>query len=264
MTLEDHLHNIGPALDRAIDEAADGVSHPAMSPPARASGSRSRVATAALVAAAVVAAVVGLVSLLGSVGENGGGIKTRDTSAVSSSTVSSTTTSTTTASSSTTAAASTTTTPAGAALQSVQWSSVDYPIGPHCAGLNPPVSVLHVAYAVPAPGVQLAAVLVRCNVGAGTPPAALYVYDSATSTRSPHLSAALVTAGDGWQAGDFNGANPLRVTGASISLAVAGFSSSSLPNCCPDVRATLVWHWTGSRYQLSSSIPPHVRNSAFG
>jgi hypothetical protein len=263
MNLEDHLRNIRPALDRAIEQAADEVLQPALSRRTRRFGSRRRAAMAALVAAAVVATALGLASRLDFFGERGRGVKTLDTPGVSSSTLVSTTTSTTPAPTATSAPA-TTTTPAGVALQSVQWSSVGYPIGPHCLGFNPPVLVAQVAYPAPAPGVQLAAVLVRCNVGAGTPPSALYIYDGASSTRSPHLAAALVTDGDGWQAGNFSGADPLRVNGTSISLAVAGFSSTSLPNCCPDIRATLVWHWTGARYQLGSPIPPHVRNSAFG
>jgi hypothetical protein len=219
------------------------------------------VAVAALAVAASVAAAVGLVSRLDSHGQHGVDIKTRGTAGVSSPTVLSTpttTTTTSTAPTTTTAPATTTTTQAGVALQSVDWSSVVYPIDPHCTGFSPPVSLLQVVYPVPASGVQLAAVLVRCNAGAGTPPAALYVFDRASSTRSPHLLEALVTDADGWQTGSFSGVNPVSVNGASINLAVAGFSSNALPNCCPDVRATLAWRWTGSHYQLVSAVPPHV------
>jgi hypothetical protein len=251
MNLEEDLHNLGPALDRAIEEAFEGVSRSALSSRGRNDWSRRRAAVAALAVAASVAAAVGLVSRLDSRGHNGVDIKTRGTTGVSSPPTNlSTTTSTTTA--------TTTTAQARVALQRVDWLSVVYPIDPHCTGFSPPVSVLQVAYPVPASGVQLAAVLVRCNAGAGTPPSALYVFDGATSTRSPHLLEALVTDADGWQAGSFSRANPVSVNGASMSLTVAGSSSNSVPNCCPDVRATLGWHWTGSHYQLVSAIPPHV------
>jgi hypothetical protein len=170
-------------------------------------------------------------------------------------------TSTTTSAPTTTTSPATTTstTPAGIALRSVQWSSVLYPMTSHCGTVfNPAISVRQVAYPNPTPGVQLAAVLVRCNVGAGTPPVALYLYDRATSTRSPHLVETLVTDTDEWQA------NTFAVNGAMIDLPVAGFSSNAIPNCCPDVRTTLAWRWTGSTYQLLSSIPQHIKVAAFG
>jgi len=107
-------------------------------------------------------------------------------------------------------------------------------------------------YADPAPGVRLAIVLVRCNAGAGTPPVALYVYDKATSRVAAHLAETLIKDSDNWQAGAVNAA------GTTISLEVAGFSSNNVPNCCPDVQAALTWEWDGTRYRLTSDVPPHI------
>jgi hypothetical protein len=248
MNLEDELRNIGPALDRAIGEAAEGASPSAPLTRARHPWSGPRAAMAALVAAAVVAAVVGVVTRLDTGGRHD--IATIDSTASSSSSTPPTTAPTTTWPPTTTG---TPTTRPGVALRTVQWASVVYPMHRDCGNvMNPPVSVGQVAYPVPTAGVQLAVVLVRCTVGAGTPPVAVYVYDRATSARAPHLAETLVTDTDGWQAGN-------SVAGdATIALPVAGFSSNALPNCCPDVRTTLRWRWTGSSYRLVSAIPPHI------
>jgi hypothetical protein len=115
------------------------------------------------------------------------------------------------------------------------------------------VLVQHVAYAEQVPGTKVAAVLVRCNAGAGTPSSVLYVYDLASSTTSPHLAATLVGETDNWQA------NSISTNGADLAMPANGFSANNVPRCCPDVRTTLAWHWSGSGYQLVSTVPPHVR-----
>jgi hypothetical protein len=145
------------------------------------------------------------------------------------------------------------TTQPGVPLQSVDWASVTYPVESRCGHtFSPPVGVHQVASAAPASGVELAIVKVRCNSGAGTPSNEVYVYDRAATARTPHLAQTLVTMTDNWQA------LALSADGATVSLPVNGFSTSSVPRCCPDVHATLVWHWTGLQYALVSSVPPHV------
>jgi hypothetical protein len=144
-----------------------------------------------------------------------------------------------------------TTTIAGIALQSVDWPNVAYPIA--CGStFHPAVTVQQVAYPTPAAGVQLAAVLARCNSGAGTPSSAVFVYDRATTTTTPHLAATLVAATDGWQTAGFTAA------GASLSLPVNGFSSTSVANCCPDVHTTLTWNWLGAGYVPTGTPPFHI------
>jgi hypothetical protein len=141
--------------------------------------------------------------------------------------------------------------PVGVSLHSVDWNAVTYPIAPRCAPVG--VRGAQVVYPSPAPGAQLAAVLAECNAGAGTPPVVLYVYDGASSPRTPHLAATLVSDSDDWQA------STLTTSGATLRLPVRGFSSTSVPNCCPDVQTTLVWQWNGSGYRLVSTVPPHVK-----
>jgi hypothetical protein len=137
-------------------------------------------------------------------------------------------------------------------LQLVQWATVEYPMQADCGTVfNPPVVVQQVAYPEPVAGVQLAVVMVRCNAGAGTPASAVYVYDGAPSASAPHLAATLITDSDGWQVAAFT------AEGATVTVPVNGFSSSSVPNCCPDVHATLTWSWTSAGYHLDTPIPPH-------
>ena len=249
MSLETDIHEMRPALDRAIADATDAASIPRLASPLHDSWSRARLAVVAFAAVAFLAGTVGLGVRLDSGGRHGPRTSTPlDTTA---------TTVPSSATTSTSTEASTTTVQVEALLQSVDWASVAYPIATQCGTVfTPPVTVGHVEYPVPAAGVQLAIVEVACTHGAGTPPVAVYVYDGAGSVTAPHLAGTLVAASDGWQA------NAFTVDGATVSLPVYGFSSASIPNCCPDVRATLVWHWTAGRYELVSSVPPHLPGPA--
>jgi hypothetical protein len=85
--------------------------------------------------------------------------------------------------------------------------------------------------------------MVECNSGAGTPPVELLVYDRASSPHAPHLAQTLIATSSQYQAARFT------ASGATLTIAVNGFSSPTVPNCCPDVHRTLTWHWTGSGYQ---------------
>jgi hypothetical protein len=106
--------------------------------------------------------------------------------------------------------------------------------------------VVQVAYPQPAPGRTVAIVMVECNAGAGTPPVELLVYDRASSSLVPHLAQTLVTTASRYQA------SRVTASGATVTIAVNGFSSTAVPNCCPDVHTTLTWHWTGSGYQAGA------------
>jgi hypothetical protein len=126
----------------------------------------------------------------------------------------------------------------------VSWASVSYPFG--CGStLQGPVGykVVQVGYPHAAPGRTVAVVMVECNAGAGTPPVELLVYDGASSSLVPHLAQTLTTTASRYQASGFT------ASGATLTVTVNGFSSSAVPNCCPDVHTTLSWHWTGSGYQ---------------
>jgi hypothetical protein len=136
------------------------------------------------------------------------------------------------------------TTVAGRNLTSIEWTNIDYPFG--CGStLQGPVGyqVVQVAYPQTAPGRTVAIVMVECKAGAGTPPVALLVYDTASSPLAPHLAQTLIAISSRYQASKFTASGPLA------TIAVSGFSSPAVPNCCPDVHKTLTWHWTAGGYQ---------------
>ena len=139
-------------------------------------------------------------------------------------------------------------------LDTVEWSSVRYPFD--CGDTQRgPVGwkVRDIAYATPAGGTALAIILVTCDAGAGTPPANLLVYDSATSRSTPHLLQTLVRSDDNWTA------DHIGASGDTVSLAVAGYSAERIPRCCPDVTATLIWRWSGGSYTPANAPPAHYR-----
>jgi hypothetical protein len=136
------------------------------------------------------------------------------------------------------------TTVAGPSLTSVPWAGVTYPFqcGSTLQGLVG-YRVVQVAYPQPAPERSLAIVMVECNSGAGTPPVELLVYDGTSSRLAPHLAQTLIAVSSRYQASVF------AADGPTVTVAVSGFSSTAVPNCCPDIHMTLAWHWTGSGYQ---------------
>lgn len=244
MNLEENLRSFGPALDRAIDEAAIDVTLPAVSVVGRDGWSRRSRLVLTLAAVAAIAVIVGVMLRVDTGGRHG--VATTDAPTIASTTSSTATTTSTARTTSTTVQPS-------VPLQSVRWATVDYPMTLHCGNtFDPPVKVGSVEYTSPAAGVQLAVVLARCNAGAGSPTASVYVFDRAATAASPHLLQTLIVDTDGWLA------NVANIEGATISLPVRGYSSASVAHCCPDVEATLVWNWTGSQYELVSTVPPHA------
>jgi hypothetical protein len=164
-----------------------------------------------------------------------------------------------------TVTASPSSTPSRVSLQRVDWSTLSYPVE---YPQNCPVSgtlgsrFLGVVYATPQPGTTVALVLANCNLGAGTPPEALFMYDSAPSSSTPHLAQVLFNAHDGWLAAASNTNSAISVNGPGVSLAVAGYPTGqgfggATPG--PTVRTTLSWTWQGSQYHETSQEPAHAR-----
>lgn len=79
----------------------------------------------------------------------------------------------------------------------------------------------------------------------------LFVYDGTTSTTDVHLADTLIRSEDNWLAND------VVIEGDRVSVAVRGYSTSDIPRCCPDVSATLEWHWIADVYELTSDEPAH-------
>ncbi|MHB8293753.1 MAG: hypothetical protein ACYDH5_03845 [Acidimicrobiales bacterium] len=145
----------------------------------------------------------------------------------------------------------------------VDWAAVHYPIqsSTDCSGRPP--QVLQVHDATPAPGEQVAIVIVNCIAGAGTPPVEIYVYDNAT-VFGPHLVQTLVPYTDLWRLPApppprFVPQDPITSQGPNLSIRLNGYSPTNTPpDCCPNVFATLTWTWTGSSYEQTGRVPPHT------
>jgi hypothetical protein len=132
-------------------------------------------------------------------------------------------------------------------LQQVDWRAVAYPID--CGGMSS--SPGYIAYAIPDDGTELAILTVSCDAGAGSPPSAIFAYDSTGSVANPHLAETLVTTQDDWHP---DGA--ILSQGPTLSIPVYGYSGKTA-RCCPDIRTTLTWSWNGTSYKETSPEPAH-------
>ncbi|WP_327291952.1 hypothetical protein [Streptomyces sp. NBC_01198] len=87
------------------------------------------------------------------------------------------------------------------------------------------------------------AVVVRCHSDTGTPPSGVYVLSAPrTAGGAPRIAVTLVKPGDNRQISDF------RLEGRSVKATVLGFSSDSVPQCCPDMSRGYSWEWRDGRY----------------
>lgn len=127
---------------------------------------------------------------------------------------------------------------------SVRWASVGYAISGGCGGN--PVQVQEASAFHPPGGPQLALVLVRCRSAAELPASSLFVYDGAASATRPSLLTTLLRSDQ-----DEIVTGGLEVSGGTVTLSAAGYSSVAVPQCCPDVHRTLRWRWTHGRFVRS-------------
>ncbi|MBW5485591.1 hypothetical protein [Streptomyces bambusae] len=86
-------------------------------------------------------------------------------------------------------------------------------------------------------------VAVHCQAGSGTPPHALYVLvqDPAPAAR-PRVVATLVSATERQTATD------LAVRGRTVTATLHGYTSNTVPRCCPDRHRVASWRWTGEKF----------------
>ncbi|MER6129901.1 hypothetical protein ABT173_46570 [Streptomyces sp. NPDC001795] len=89
-------------------------------------------------------------------------------------------------------------------------------------------------------------VLVHCDSSMGTPPDAVYVLTQAAGTPRPRVVATLVDPKDRLTVTDF------ALRDAVITATLLGYSSSAVPNCCPDVKTPAKWQWKGGAFIRST------------
>jgi len=83
--------------------------------------------------------------------------------------------------------------------------------------------------------------VVHCAAGSGTPPSGVYVLTQADGA-APRIVATLVDPAQQLTIGDF------AVRDRVISATLLGYSSSSVPSCCPDQQEKVTWRWQNGAF----------------
>lgn len=136
----------------------------------------------------------------------------------------------------------------GSIFMSVNWATMTYPVA--CGGQT--VGVMATTGA-PDGATSIAVVLVTCGAGAGSPPSAILVFDATGASGAPRLRQTLISYQDDWLVNS----SGVTEVGDQLSASVYGYSSASVPHCCPDLHPTLRWQWSGGQYVAATAEPPH-------
>ncbi|THA34833.1 hypothetical protein E6R18_06275 [Streptomyces sp. A1277] len=83
--------------------------------------------------------------------------------------------------------------------------------------------------------------VVHCAAGLGTPPSGVYVLTQGSGA-TPRIVATLVDPAQQLSIGDFT------VRDRVISATLLGYSSSSVPSCCPDQQEKVTWKWQNGAF----------------
>lgn len=140
--------------------------------------------------------------------------------------------------------------PAGPAFGAPDAAAAHYPMD--CAG-GPAVIVARAAADLDGDGRPDTAVVARCASQAGTPPSGIYVLTpGATPGARPRVTATLLSPSANLTATD------LQIHGRTISATLWGYSSASVPRCCPDLRRSFSWNWRDGRFAAQAG--PHANS----
>ncbi|MFF8728495.1 hypothetical protein ACF073_18640 [Streptomyces sp. NPDC015171] len=93
--------------------------------------------------------------------------------------------------------------------------------------------------------------VVHCDAPMGTPPDGVYVLTRAAAGDKPRLVATLVEPAERLTVTDF------AVRARAVSATLLGYSSDSVPSCCPDVKTPAKWQWKGSAFVRSTPAGAH-------
>ena len=136
----------------------------------------------------------------------------------------------------------------------VDWRQVRFPVD--CSSRFHEPAVLETSGEA-GPGHQLLVAVVACGAVDGSAPAWVFAYHrSGGGAEGLRLDQVLLTASEGWVLSGTR--HPLRTGTASVDLSVVGYRGGA-PRCCPNVTATLTWHWSRilRRFVATGSPPPH-------
>ncbi|MCM2415091.1 MULTISPECIES: hypothetical protein [unclassified Streptomyces] len=97
--------------------------------------------------------------------------------------------------------------------------------------------------------------VVHCAAGSGTPPSGVYVLTQAGGA-APRIVATLVDPTQKMSVGDFT------VRDRVVSATLLGYSSASVPSCCPDQQEKVTWQWQNGAFVRSSQSDGAADGSA--
>ncbi|MCQ4082650.1 hypothetical protein NGB36_19075 [Streptomyces sp. RB6PN25] len=112
----------------------------------------------------------------------------------------------------------------------------------HCGGV--PVDVVSQASAdLDGDGRLDTVAVVRCDSPTGTPPSGMYVLSPpATPASRPRITGTLLDPGKGLSV------KGLEIDGRTVAATLLGYSSDSVPRCCPDLSRGFTWSWRDGRF----------------
>jgi hypothetical protein len=97
---------------------------------------------------------------------------------------------------------------------------------------------------------------VRCHSGTGTPPNALFVLGApARPDQAPRVVATMLRTKERMTVQD------LKVSGRTVSAKLLGYSSPSVPSCCPDKQRKVKWEWRDGKFALEAAPVPGAPES---
>ncbi|MDN3022197.1 hypothetical protein [Streptomyces sp. S.PB5] len=88
--------------------------------------------------------------------------------------------------------------------------------------------------------------VVHCDAPMGTPPDAVYVLTQAADAKAPRVVATLIAPKDQITV------RTLTVSDATVTADMIGYSSDSVPRCCPDVDSSAKWQWKNGAFVRST------------
>ncbi|MEU0135864.1 hypothetical protein ABZ172_17825 [Streptomyces sp. NPDC006296] len=97
--------------------------------------------------------------------------------------------------------------------------------------------------------------VVHCAAGSGTPPSGIYVLTGRNGA-APRVVATLVDPAEKLNVTDFT------VRDGRISATLLGYSSPSVPRCCPDELESATWQWKGNAFVRSAGPAGSTARSA--
>ncbi|ROQ62705.1 hypothetical protein EDD93_5427 [Streptomyces sp. 840.1] len=87
--------------------------------------------------------------------------------------------------------------------------------------------------------------VVHCAAGSGTPPSGVYVLTQGSGA-APRIVATLVDPAQKMSVGDFT------VSDGTVSATLLGYSSPTVPSCCPDEQEKVTWQWQNGAFVRTS------------